>query len=246
LALKNIRLTIQYDGTEFCGWQYQPGKPTIQGEIERAIARVTGQKATVYGAGRTDSGVHALGQVANFNTDHYLVPEKFKDALNFYLPRSVVIVRSDLVPESFHARRSARWRRYRYLIGLERSALYYRFRWEHLYPLNLERMKEIAASIVDIHDFSAFCVVSSRKNNCHCRVISAEWQRRESALIFEICADRFLHTMVRSLVGAMVDAGKDKDYLTLDKFKDILHSGDHRRIKTVVPARGLYLVEVGY
>nr|MBN2277198.1 tRNA pseudouridine(38-40) synthase TruA [candidate division Zixibacteria bacterium] len=246
MAEKNIRLEIQYNGTDYSGWQVQKNAVTIQAEIEAAIRKVTGLKVNLVAAGRTDAGVHALGQVASFIIDHYLPPEKYRQALNFYLPESILITSASEVDLSFHARKSARWREYRYLIGLEKSALYRQLRWEYLYPLDIERMNAIAAEIIGRHDFSAFCVVSSLKENNDCEVISSGWKENGSQLIFEIRANRFLHTMVRSLVGSMVEAGKEKDYLTLNDFRDILQSCDHRRVKAVAPARGLYLTAVGY
>ncbi len=246
MAEKNIRLDIQYDGTDFSGWQVQPDVPTIQGELEGAIKNVTGQKVTLHAAGRTDAGVHAINQVANFKIDHNIPAEKYKDAINFYLPRTILIIKSAEVDIDFHARKSAKWRHYRYVIGLNKSALSYNYRWEYEYPLVLDRMSEIALNIVGSHDFSAFCVVSSQKEDNRCEVTLSEWKRLGNQLIYEIKANRFLHTMVRSLVGVMVDAGRETDYLTLDQFKDILSSCDHTRILRVAPARGLYLKEVGY
>jgi tRNA pseudouridine38-40 synthase len=246
LPLRNIRLDIQYDGTEYSGWQFQTNAATVQGHIESAIYQVTGKKVNLYGAGRTDAGVHALGQVANFRIDHDLTPEKYKDAINFYLPGKILITDSHQVSPDFHARKSAKWRHYRYLIGLQRSAHYFNLRWEYPYALDLDRMRRIADYIRGAHDFSAFCVVSSQKENNECNILVSEWHEEESQFRFEIRADRFLHTMVRSLVGCMVEAGREKDFLTLNAFEDILKSGDHTRIKTVAPARGLYLVAAGY
>jgi len=244
--MATIRLDIQYDGTDYSGWQIQKNAPTVQGFIEAALEKVTGRKVAIHGAGRTDAGVHALNQVASFKIDHRLPPEKYKEALNYYLPQSILILSSRAAADDFHARKSARWRRYRYLIATERSALYFRQRWEYPFELSLVRMNEVASLIRGIHDFSAFCVVSSQKENNNCRIISAEWSRPGITLVFDIKADRFLHTMVRSLVGLMVDTGKVRDYLTLEQIKDIIASGDHTRIKTVAPSRGLYLVSVGY
>ena len=242
---RNIRLDIQYDGTEYSGWQVQKNAVTVQWEIEKAIYDVTGQTVGLYAAGRTDAGVHALGQVANFKIEHDLPPEKYKDAINFYLPNNILITESSEVDDRFHARRSARWRHYRYLIGLQRSALYFNRRWEYPHKLILDRMNEIAAYIKGVHDFSAFCVVSSQKENNECDILISEWHKEESQLRFEIRANRFLHSMVRSLVGCMVDAGREKDFLTRDLFDNIFKSGDHTRVKPVAPARGVYLVAAG-
>lgn len=243
---KNIRIDVQYDGSNFCGWQIQSDVTTIQGEIERAIEQVTGKSVSLHAAGRTDSGVHALNQVANFRIDHTIETAKYKDAINHYLPDGILILKASEVAMDFHARKSAKWRHYRYLIGLQRSALYNNLRWEYIYPLNCERMNQIAEFIKGVHDFSAFCVVSSQKEDNNCHILAAEWSRNSGQLVFDIRANRFLHTMVRSLVGVMVDAGRDKDCLTLEQIRDILESCDHTQIIRVAPARGLYLKEVGY
>lgn len=246
MAEINIRLDIQYKGTDFSGWQFQPNEITIQGEIEKALEKITGKKINIIGAGRTDAGVHALGQVANFKIDHHLTPEKYKDALNFYLPQTILIVNSFQVADDFHARKSAVWRHYRYIIDRRRTALYFDYRWEYQLPIEIEKMNIIAALIIGIHDFSAFCTVASLRENNRCEIFESEWKEENSLLIYDIKANRFLHSMVRSLVGLMTEAGRGEDYLTLDNFKDIMDSGDHTKIKHVAPARGLYLVEVGY
>ena len=246
MAEINIRLDIQYKGTDFAGWQFQPNDMTIQGEIEKAISKVTGQKVNLYAAGRTDAGVHALGQVANFFIDHTLPPEKYKDAINYYLPKTILIKDSSQVPDDFHARKSALWRQYKYLISPERTPLYYDLHWEHQCHSNLDIMNEIAAYIMGKHDFSTFCVVSSLKVNNDCDIHFCGWSREEDILTFEIRANRFLHSMVRSLVGVMLEFGCHNENLTLSDFEDILLSKDHTRIKHVAPARGLYMVAVGY
>ncbi len=246
MSEKNIRLDIEYDGTEFCGWQIQPDVTTVQGEIKDAIRKVTGLDVIVYGAGRTDAGVHALGQVCNFFIDSKLEPEVYCDAINHYLPNTILIKGSKQVPESFDSRRSARWRHYQYIVGSVRSALYINRRWEYKYPLDIDRMNRMAKYLLGNKDCSAFCTVSSLKENNDCEIISAGWHEEKEVLYFDIRANRFLHSMVRSIVGLMIEGGKEKDYLTLENFKDIIKSGDHTRIKKVAPARGLYLVAVGY
>jgi len=244
--MKNIRLDIQYDGTEFSGWQSQQNAVTIQGEIEAAIKKVTGKNVVLYAAGRTDAGVHALNQVANFKVGHKLPGDRFKDAINFYLPRSIRIMKSAEVPSAFHARKSAHWRFYRYIIGKETTALFHNHRWEINHPLDTGPMNEVCAYILGKHDFTAFCTVSSQKENNECSILSANWLEDKDNYVFEVKANRFLHSMVRSLLGVMVEMGNINDSLTLNFFIDIMDSGDHTRIKHVAPARGLYLVEVGY
>ncbi len=244
--MKNIRLDIQYDGTDFSGWQAQQNAVTVQGEIERAIKKVTGKNISLHAAGRTDAGVHALNQVANFKVSHKLTGDRFKDAINYYLPRTIRVMKSAEVPMDFHARKSAHWRFYRYIIGKEITALFHNHRWERNYPLDIGRMNEICAYILGVHDFSAFCTVSSQKENNECNILSANWTEDKDNYVFEVKANRFIHSMVRSLVGVMVEVGDVNDSLTLNFFIDIIDSGDHTRIKHVAPARGLYLVDVGY
>ncbi len=244
--MRNIRVDIQYDGSDFSGWQIQQNAVTIQGHIQDAVKSITAQETTLYGAGRTDAGVHALNQVANFKTDHNLDARRFKDAINFYLPQTIRITQSREVPKDFHARKSAQWRLYRYILGKSISALYYRHRWETTQTLNISRMNEISAYLLGWHDFRAFCTVSSQLENNECHILSANWREDSDNYIFEIKANRFLHSMVRSLVGLMVEIGNPNESLTLNSFIDIMDAGDHTRLKHVAPARGLYLVEVGY
>lgn len=251
MGSRNIRLIVEYKGTAFSGWQIQADQTTIQGEITEAIFRTTGCRVSVTGAGRTDAGVHALGQTANFHIDHYLEPERYQNALNYYLPDDIRVRVSEAVPEAFNSRRSARSKRYRYLIGCERSALYRDLRWEYEHEVDLEALRKAAAMIVGEHDFSPFCVVSSLKEDNRCRIERAAWRRVGPLLVFEIRGNRFLHNMVRSLVGAMVNlASTTRDHhpenLTLDRFANIIHSPEGQRVVFTAPAQGLYLVSVHY
>ena len=251
MAEKNIKLIVEYKGTDFAGWQVQLNQKTIQGELIEAVLRTTGQQVNVIGAGRTDAGVHALGQTANFRIDHHIEPEKYRDALNYYLPDDIRVRESSEVPLLFHARKSALWKRYRYVIGTQRSALFRDLRWEHEMPLDLELLREAAALVVGEHDFAPFCVVASRKENNACRIDRAEWRRVGPLRVFEIRGNRFLHNMVRSLVGAMVNlASADRDRhpenLTLDRFADIIEAPTGHRVVFTAPPQGLYLVSVHY
>ncbi len=249
--MKNVRLTIEYEGTAYAGWQWQPGERTIQGEITEAIRKVTGQDVKLIGAGRTDAGVHALGQVANFKVEHRLVAERFRDAINYYLDDDIRITASIEVDDDFHARFSARNKRYRYLVSRRVSAVYRNLHWPSPQPLDFDLLGRAAEIVVGDHDFSPFCVVSSLKDNNRCTIEHARWHRMGETLVFEIRGNRFLHNMVRSLVGAMVNLGtmdqdRNKRNLTLDRFKDIIHSSVEERVVFTAPARGLYLVSVGY
>jgi tRNA pseudouridine38-40 synthase len=203
------------------------------------------------GAGRTDAGVHALGQVANFAVDHPLEPARFADAINFHLSDDIRILSSNEVPFEFDARRSAAWRRYRYLMSSRRSALYRKLRWEHHYELDERSLAQAADLIVGEHDFTPFCVVASRKEDNRCTIYHSKWRRFGGLWVYEIRGNRFLHSMVRSLVGAMVNAAtvnRDRNSLnlTLDDIGSMLQGLKSERNPFTAPAQGLYLVSVGY
>ncbi len=251
MALKNIKLLIEYKGTAFSGWQIQDGPKTVQSEIMEAILIVTGRRVEVIGAGRTDAGVHALGQVANFHIDHRLEPGRYRDALNYYLPEDIRVRESAECEPEFHARFDATWRRYRYLLSKEKSALYRELRWENTSQIDIAQLQEAACSVIGEHDFSPFCVVASRKEENRCHIFSSRWYQYGPLLIYEIRGNRFLHNMVRSLVGAMVNLATVKQdhnvlNLTLPRFRDIIGSQTEERITFTAPPHGLYLVSVGY
>ncbi len=241
---KNIKLVIEYDGSAYAGWQYQPDLRTIQGELETAILKLTGEKVTLYGAGRTDAGVHARGQVANFIIAHTLPFNKYRPGLNFHLPDDIVIREATVVPAGFHSRYDAIYRRYEYRIGRRRSALDPERRWEFETDLDIGLLNTAADYIMGDRDFTTCCVVSSQKENNRCTVFVSRWTREGDLLRYEIAADRFVHNMIRSLVGLMADVGRQA--MTMKTFKDIFHSGDHTAIRRVAPARGLCLVAVEY
>jgi tRNA pseudouridine38-40 synthase len=241
---RNIKLTIEYDGGAYAGWQFQPNQRTIQGELEKALQKLISGKVTLYGAGRTDAGVHALAQVANFKTTNRLPMNKIRDGLNFYLPDDICILQSEEVSLDFHARYDAVYRQYRYLIGLKRTAINRDKRWEIDRDLDIQLLNKAADYILGEHDFTTCCVVSSQKEDNRCLVYASRWRRQESVLCYEIMADRFLHSMIRSLVGLMVEMALGG--MNMKRFKEIFNSGDHTAIKKVAPARGLYLVAIEY
>lgn len=207
MSERNVRLFIEYKGTTFAGWQVQNEQRTVQGEITDAIRKVTGRDVDLTGAGRTDAGVHALGQVANFHIEHELEAGRFRDALNFYLPTEIRVKKSEEVPAAFHARFDARFRRYRYLLAREESAIYRELRWETQVDLDLDLLAKAAALVVGEHDFGPFCVVASLKEDNRCTVDLSRWFRVGSLWVYEIRGNRFLHSMVRSLVGAICEPG---------------------------------------
>ena len=248
---RNIRLLIEYEGTAYSGWQIQNDQPTIQGTATQAIKRVTNREVNLIGAGRTDAGVHALGQVANFKIVHKLASDRFSEAINYYLPEDIRVKHSDEVSSDFHARFNATKRRYRYLVGTEKSAIYRNLRYFYPKTLNFEHLRKAAVIVTGEHDFGPFCVVASRKEDNRCIVHAAHWRKFGPLLVFEITANRFLHSMVRSLVGSMLNlATLEPDAhpgnLTLERFADIILNPRDQRAAFTAPAHGLYLVSVAY
>jgi tRNA pseudouridine38-40 synthase len=248
---KNIKLVIEYDGTNYSGWQSQEGPNTIQGEIQGAIFKVTQIKVNLIGAGRTDAGVHARGQAANFKIEHRLEPERFKEAINSYLPEDILIKSSQEVSLDFDARKNAAFRRYRYLMSSEKSAVYRNLRWHQSEPVNPEVLQRAAIEVLGEHDFTSFCVTSSLKENNLCRIDYSRWFKYGPLWVYEIRGNRFLHKMVRSLVGAMVNLAlvnqdQNSRNLTLNDFKNMLSSKVKERAVFTAPPHGLYLVAVGY
>lgn len=251
MADRNIKLTIEYDGTAYAGWQMQTNARSVQGEITEAIKKVTGHEVRLIGAGRTDAGVHALGQVANFHIDHYLQIEKYCPALNHHLDDDIVIRKAEEADEEFHARFDARHRRYRYLIGQNRSALYRDRRWDYPQAMDRSKLIQAAAMILGEHDFSPFCVKASLKEDNSCTIAYSRWFFKGDLMIYEIRGNRFLHHMVRGLVATMVNLARvaqdsNKHNLTLEAFADIIKKASCERVVFTAPAAGLYLVSVGY
>ena len=242
--LRNIKLEIEYDGTNFHGWQIQPKLRTVQGEIQEKLKTILGHEVNLIGAGRTDVGVHALGQVANFKTTSELDKNSIINGLNGLLPGDIVIKEIEEVDLNFNSRYNAKSRLYNYRIHLGRTAILRNCVWEVLYSLDLENIFEVTKKIEGKHDFSSFCVAESTKDNNICQVFSANWEKSGDELIFKIEADRFLHTMVRSLVGTFIEVGRG--YFSVSDFVNIMEAKDRKKAGPTAPACGLYLVEVKY
>ncbi|MCI0531053.1 MAG: tRNA pseudouridine(38-40) synthase TruA [candidate division Zixibacteria bacterium] len=241
---RNIKLAIEYDGTKYAGWQTQANAWTVQAELEKALGKLTGEKVTLYGAGRTDAGTHALGQVANFKTSIKLPVEKIRLAVNSLLPKEIVVKSAEEVSEKFNSRRSAKTKIYVYRISLVETALQRNYSWQYLFPLNLARIKQATRYILGRKDFSSFCVAKSRKESNICNISRAVWRRSGGELTFEIEGDRFLHAMVRILVGTLLEVGRGK--MTPAEFRRIIAARDRRKAGKTAPACGLYLKEVKY
>ncbi|MFH1502623.1 MAG: tRNA pseudouridine(38-40) synthase TruA [Candidatus Eisenbacteria bacterium] len=244
---RNIKLTIEYDGTEFAGWQVQPGQRTVQGALDEALSDLAGAPLSVTGAGRTDAGVHALGQVANVTLSLELEPGTLAAALNARLPDDVFVRSAHEVPPDFHARFSAVGRKYVYLIGASESPIWRLRRWHVRVPLDRDAMSEAGGMLEGERDFSSFCLTGSEPDHHRCRVtrFSLEWVPDFGGmLVVRVDANRFLRGMVRSIVGTLVDVGRGRT--SPDDFRAILEAGDRGEAGATAPAHGLYLSEVIY
>jgi tRNA pseudouridine38-40 synthase len=245
--VRTIKLTIEYDGTNYLGWQVQPNGQTIQGVIQDCLKRLTGESSPLIGSGRTDAGVHALGQVAHFETKSKMDANTFQRALNGLLPEDIVIRRAEEVEAEFHARRSARSKVYEYRIlnCTTPPAIDRQYIWYVPQKVNWDEMKKATHSLVGEHDFSAFRSVGSSTRSSVRNILRADWKRdKEGLLRFEIEASGFLKQMVRAIVGTLVEVGREK--ISAQEFKRILESKDRKQAGPTAPAHGLFLKEVKY
>jgi tRNA pseudouridine38-40 synthase len=244
--MPNFKLILEYDGTRYHGWQVQPGLRTIQSELQTAIAQVSQQLENVVGAGRTDAGVHALGQVASFSTTASLTDNDWLRALNGLLPDDIAILAVEVVPDTFHPRFAAKSKLYRYRIlnrpartAMERDRV-----WHYPHPLNFPAMYEASEVFLGTHDFSSFQGSPTDTENPSCRVTRLELTRSGAELTVEIEGDRFLKQMVRNIVGTLVEVGRGK--LQAGKMVEILAARDRTKAGPTAPPQGLYLVRVDY
>lgn len=240
-----FRAKVEYDGTEFYGFQVQAEQRTVQGEIERALEAVTGAKTRVIGAGRTDRGVHAQGQVVSFEGRWRHSLADLQRALNATLRADVAILELELAPEGFHPRFSALRRAYRYTIMRRfwRSPLERRTAWHVSQELDVSRMVEASRCLVGTHDFSTFGQPPQGENAVR-TVFGAEWKTRGALLLFDIEANAFLYRMVRSVVGTLVQVGSGR--VSPGEVESFLQARDRSRVKMVAPAHGLCLMRVDY
>lgn len=249
--MANVRLVLEYDGAGFHGWQAQPapGLRTVESEVGRAIATVTGEQVKLQAAGRTDAGAHSLGQTVNFRLGVDIDPDRLRRALNGVLPADVAVVAADLAPEAFHSRFSARRRHYRYLVENRqaRSAVLRQRAWHVRGPLDVAAMRAAASGLLGRNDLGAFGRDPAGRNNVRTLEQVAIRRLRGASdgqlLAFELAADAFLYGMVRRIVGFLVEVGLDRR-VPADSYR-LIHSRA-RKSSRVAPAHGLYQLAIDY
>ncbi|MBZ0159395.1 tRNA pseudouridine(38-40) synthase TruA [Candidatus Methylomirabilis sp.] len=244
--MPTFKLTIEYDGTDYHGWQVQPGMTTIQGTLEEAVARIVGERIHVMGAGRTDAGVHALGQVASLRAPFSHPPDTLRRALTSVLPPDIVVTAAEEMDSDFHAQRCAKWKRYRYTL-LTRSypsALDRRSTLFVPYPLKRDAMADAARMLIGTHDFSAFQAAHSSAESSIRTILKAEFQEDGDHFSFEIVGDGFLRHMIRIIMGTLLDVGRGR--FGPEILKVILESRDRNHASKTISPHGLCLLEVSY
>ncbi|MFZ0298002.1 MAG: tRNA pseudouridine(38-40) synthase TruA [Candidatus Sulfotelmatobacter sp.] len=264
--MRNLKLILSYDGTDFAGWQVQPDALTIQGTLASAIGRITGEKVLPQGSGRTDAGVHALAQVSTFATESPVPTANFVKALNDILPPSVRVLEAEEVAVDFHARKSARAKTYRYRIyrAAVCSPFLARYVWHYPFPLDEQAMARAAGFVEGEHDFTSFAAVDPERSagvplatahgeNARGRegallnvrtVFSSSWERQRDEFVYAVKGSGFLHHMVRNLVGTFILVGKGT--LQAEDFTRILEARSRSAAGATAPASGLFLVNVEY
>jgi tRNA pseudouridine38-40 synthase len=243
---RNIRLVLEYEGTNYAGWQLQDDQPTVQGAVMKAIQAALGETVTVYGASRTDSGVHARGQVANFRTASGMAAWKIGHALNAHLPEDVAVVGAENAPDDFHAQFASKGKWYRYQVrhDMYRGALDRAFCHLVRGDLDVEAMKDAARRMTGTLDFRAFATQNEAKQNTIRTIWRVEWTREGPLLRCDVEGDGFLYNQVRTMVGTMLKVGKGA--WPAARVDAILESKDRRNAGPVAPARGLTLMKVHY
>lgn len=244
--MRNVKVVVEYDGTDFFGFQKLPGRRTVQGTLEWALSMITKEPVKVVGAGRTDAGVHALGQVISFKTGGSIPTERISIALNSMLPRDLVAKEAEEVSEDFHARFSATSRLYGYqILNAEYpSAIRGRYSWYRREKFDLDAMNEAARALVGRHDFASFAKADSENGGTVRDLFRLSVERQEELIVFELEANSFLHSMARIIVGTLAEVGDGRR--TPGDVEEILRKADRTAAGKTAPPQGLCLMKVGY
>ena len=247
MSQRNIKLTIAYDGTDFSGWQVQNNERTVQGVLQNAVEKIHGCPISIVGAGRTDSGVHATGQVANFSSGIDSIPaEKFLYAINAILPDDARIISSSAVQKEFHSRKSASRRIYRYYLSDSVIRFPHQDRYCHHVrkKMDLSRLNRIASSLIGKHDFTTFSSAGDLVPNRTRKIFSSCFYPEGPLVVYKIAANAFLRKMVRSVVGTIIELAENGG--SEERMSQILRSRDRSNAGTTAPAKGLFLCKVIY
>ena len=244
--MRNIKLTIEYDGKEFNGWQKQPNKLNIQGTIEQAIKSITGEDVELIASGRTDAGVHALGQVANFKTESQIPIEKFAIAINSRVKKSIVIKKAEEVDERFHSRLNCKKKTYRYVINnsAEGTAIYRNLETHIPQKLNVKKMEQAVKYFEGEHDFKAFKASGTSSKSSVRTIYEAKVYQKDERIYIELTGNGFLYNMVRIIAGTLVEVGMGK--IEPERVKEIIELGKRENAGKTLPPNGLYLLNVIY
>jgi tRNA pseudouridine38-40 synthase len=242
--LKNYKLIIQYDGTNYCGWQIQLNADSVQGIVQDSINKITRESVNLIGAGRTDAGVHSLGQTANFRIENELDLYRFKHSLNSTLPRDIAVTSIEEVDEEFHSRYDAVKRSYIYLIAKGKTPFYDRYSWWYHGKIDCSELNRLSVCLLGEYNFTAFSRKASETENKICNIHEIRWKEWKGLVVFYVEADRYLHGMVRTMVGTLLNSlklGKNIDYIW-----NIINKKERESAGEAVPAKGLFLYKVKY
>lgn len=244
--MRNIKLTVEYDGTSYHGWQTQNNSVAVQDIIQKSIEKLTGEECSLIGSSRTDAGVHALGHVSNFTTNCTIPADRFPYAINSFLPDDIVVKNAEEVSMDFHARFWAKGKKYRYLIHnhVYRSALLRNRAYHVRYPMDFEAMQKASLYFLGEHDFSAFMATGGSAKTTVRNITDVLLIKKDDVIQFEITGNGFLYNMVRIIAGTLVYVGLGK--IAPEDITGIIEGRDRRKAGKTAPSHGLYLVEVYY
>ncbi len=243
--MKRYFIHLAYNGARYCGWQIQPHSPSVQEELERCLTLKTGQKISVTGCGRTDTGVHARNYYAHFDVETPIANcQDLVYRLNVFLPPDIVLYKIWEVPADLHARFNAVSRTYHYYISRQKNPFHQQDAYFLYGDLDVEKMQQAADLLFNYHDFTSFSKLHTQVKTNDCKIMEARWFELEGLLVFRIRADRFLRNMVRAIVGTLLEVGKGR--MTLEQFKEVIEKKNRCSAGESVPAHALFLEAVEY